>query len=180
MFIIAAVIAIALGFILKGNLANLGNVEIKGVYVIIIPFLLEFFINLFIRMGLIQQGRVTFILDLVIYSLLLIFVVLNKKNPFIVLMGAGFLLNAVAIFSNGGVMPVSYGAAISLGIKGDIARVGLYKYINSYTKFWILGDIIPFKLFSKFIFSIGDIAISLGMVLFIIVGMKKKENATKL
>ena len=106
MFIEGLVFAIIIGYILKGRVKNLENVDITRTYLVFISFFIEAFIIIFIRKGIFIIGEFTYILDSIMYILLAVFICFNRKNKYIVLMGAGFLLNAIPIFLNGGAMPV--------------------------------------------------------------------------
>lgn len=176
MFIISFAAAIILGYILGGRIKNLENINLKAIYLIFISFGLEFIIVMCMRKNLLSIGTITFLLDVIMYSLLMIFVILNRKNICIVIMGIGFLLNAVPIFLNGGAMPVSQEAIRILGFSSNISSEGLYRTMESGTRLWFLGDIIPISFISSFIISIGDIVTSLGLILLIVTGMKKKSK----
>ena len=173
MFIEGLIFALIIGYILKGNIKNLENVDVKGVYLVFISFFIEFFIVIFIRKGLFNIGIFTYILDFIMYILLVIFICFNRKNKYILLMGVGFLLNAIPIFLNGGAMPVSVKAAETAGITLNISKEGLYTLINENTRVWFLGDIIPLTFLRNFAISIGDIIAAVGLMLFIITGMRK-------
>ncbi|GCD10171.1 DUF5317 domain-containing protein [Clostridium tagluense] len=173
MFIEALIFAVIIGYILKGNIRNLENVDIKRTYLVFISFFIEFFIVICIRKDFFNIGIFTYILNSIMYILLVIFIYSNRKNKYIVLMGLGFLLNAIPIFLNGGAMPVSAKAAKAAGITLNISKEGLYSLINENTRVWFLGDIIPLTFLRNFAISIGDIIAVLGLMLFIIMGMKK-------
>lgn len=178
MFVEALFLAVVVGYLLKGRLRNLEFVTIRGVYCVILPFLLQSIMNLLVRLGFFHESIITLVIDIVLYFFLLYFTMLNRKNPFILIMGFGFLLNGIVIIINGGVMPVSYNSSIMAGLPNyaNIRNIGLYELIDSHTKLWVLGDIFPLKLGIKFVFSIGDVFISLGLILFIITGMKKAKK----
>ena len=178
MFVEALILAVIVGYLLKGRLKNLGYVKLSGVYCVILPFLLQSIMNLLVRMGYFHESVITLVIDIVLYSFLLYFTILNRKNPFILIMGFGFLLNGIVIIINGGVMPVSYNSAIIIGLpkSANIRTIGLYRLIDSNTRLWFLGDIFPINLGLKFIFSIGDAFISLGLITFVINGMKKTKE----
>ena len=86
MFIEGLIFALIIGYILKGNIKNLENVDVKGVYLVFISFFIEFFIVIFIRKGLFNIGIFTYILDFIMYILLVIFICFNRKNKYILLM----------------------------------------------------------------------------------------------
>lgn len=173
MFIEALIFALIIGYILKGKIRNLENVDIKRTYLVFISFFIEVILIITIRKGFINIGIFTYLLDSIMYILLAAFIYFNRKNKYIVLMGLGFLLNAIPIFLNGGAMPVSAEAAETAGLSLNMSKEGLYSLINGNTRAWFLGDIIPLTFLRHFAISIGDIFAVLGLMLFIITGMKK-------
>jgi hypothetical protein len=175
MFIISIAAAIVLGYIFGGRIKNLENIKLKAIYLIFISFGLELLIVICMGKGLFRIGTTTYILDVIMYSMLLIFVILNKRNINISIMGVGFLLNSIPIFLNGGAMPVSQEAIKIAGFNPNISSEGLYTIIDSSTRLWFLGDIIPIRFISSFIISIGDIFTAIGLILLIITGMKNKN-----
>ena len=173
MFIEGLIFALIIGYLLKGNIKNLENVDVRGVYLVFIAFFIEFFIVISIRKGFFDIGIFTYILDFIMYTLLVAFIYFNRRDKYIVLMGVGFLLNAIPIFLNGGAMPVSAKAAETAGLTLNISKEGLYTLINENTRVWFLGDIFPLTFLRNFAISIGDIIAVVGLMLFIITGMKK-------
>jgi len=174
MFILALIAGIIIGYILKGNLQNLSKIKLKGVYLIVVGFFIEFMIIILVQNHILTIGKITYLLDVLMYTLIFLFIIKNKGETFIVLMGIGFLLNAIAIFFNNGAMPVSYKAIENLGFPSNVATEGLYSLISSDTYFGFLGDIIPINFIGRFIVSAGDIIAAIGMMFFIITKMRKK------
>lgn len=175
MFFEVIISAVIIGYLLKGRLKNIDILGVKAIYLVLIGFLIKFIIVMSIQHGLITRGALTFILYSIQYSLLLIFVIINRKNKYILIMGIGFLLNALPIFINGGAMPVSASVALSVGLTKPIWTEGLYRAIDDTTKLNFLGDIIPYNIGRAYVISIGDIILAAGLFLFIVTGMKKKE-----
>lgn len=175
MFIEVLILSIIIGYIFRGSLKNLNPESIKGIYIVIVAFLIEAAMIFLIGKNLLISGTVTYYFNLLMYIMIFIFIFLNRKNPWIVIMGVGFLLNAVPIFLNGGAMPVDVKAAIVAGFPKDISKEGLYVFSNSTTKAVILSDIIPLTFLRHFVISIGDIIAAIGMSLFIITGMTNKQ-----
>jgi hypothetical protein len=173
MFIITLVLSILIGYIIKGKLKNLENIDFHGVWLIIVSFLIEFTIVVLVKKNIIIAGTITFVFNLIMYVLLLIFIYLNRRSIYILIMGIGFLLNAAAIFLNGGTMPVSLSAAKVANLTQNVSTEGLYTAIGENTKLWFLGDIIPVNFIRHFVISIGDVLICIGLMLFIIIGMKR-------
>lgn len=176
MFIIALVISIIIGYILRGRLKNINNVEIYHLYLVFAAFIIEAITIFCIRKGLLQRGTITFVIDLCMYILIFLFGYFNRRNPFIAIMCFGFLLNAIPIFLNGGAMPVGIKAIDTVGLTHNIDKEGLYRLVDSNTKLWFLGDVIPFKFITNLAISIGDIVAAVGLMLFVIMGMKKTKN----
>ena len=175
MFIQVIVLAIIIGFIFKGNLNNLADIKIEALYLVVVSFLVEAMVILTIRKGLMHIGYITYFIDVFMYILLFIFVYKNRKNPYIMLMGFGFLLNAIAIFLNGGTMPVSSDALKTAGMTFNVGSQGLYNVVGNTTKLWFLGDIFPYTFIQKNIVSVGDLVAAVGMLLFIVKGMQKSK-----
>ena len=175
MFIQGVIVAIIIGYALKGRLKNFERVQLKGLYLIVVAFMLEVLVIILIRNNVINQGVITYLVDLCMYIILFYFVYLNRTDPFILIIGFGSLLNAIPIFLNGGSMPVSHEAAVKVGLTMNVTKEGLYNVINSSTRVWFLSDIIPYKIISKLVISIGDIIIAIGLMLFIIIRMKEEK-----
>jgi len=177
MFIEGLIFALIIGYILKGKIKNLENVDIKYTYLVFVSFFIEFLIVILINKGFINIGIFTYVLNFIMYILLAVFIYYNRRNKYIVFMGFGFLLNAIPIFLNGGAMPVSAKAAEIAGLSLNLSKEGLYTLINANTRMWFLGDIIPLTYLRHFAISIGDIIAAVGLMLFIITGMKKTAKS---
>jgi hypothetical protein len=110
------------------------------------------------------------------YGLLIVFIFINKSNKFIIIIGVGFILNAIAIFSNGGAMPVGVNAAKLMGSADNVNLDGLYILVSSSTRFSFLGDIIYIRYPRPYAISIGDIVMAVGVMLYIVTEMKRKRT----
>jgi Family of unknown function (DUF5317) len=103
------------------------------------------------------------ILHLVSYVLAGVFAIRNRSVPGVPVIAAGGLLNALAIFANGGVMPASPGALRAAGIASD----GEFSNSAAVTdaRLQILGDVfaIPAGWPLSNVFSIGDIVVVVGI-----------------
>lgn len=183
MFIEVLIISIIIGYMIGGSVKNIDSSKIRGIFLVLLAFMIEFIIVILIRKHLIQRGIITFVLDFTMYSLIFIFTYINRRNKWIVLMGIGFLLNALPIFLNGGAMPVSADAVVNAELAKSLNDVkvsveGLYVVKNSSTRLWFLGDIIPKPgikpFFRAAVVSIGDIIAAFGLLFFIITEMRRK------
>lgn len=101
------------------------------------------------------------------YALLLAFVVVNRRWPGVVLIGAGMALNLIVIFANGG-MPVSLKAARAAGLDStgaDFLDTAVkHRPMGSQTVLWFLGDWIPLPVVGAVV-SVGDVVLGLGIFL---------------
>jgi hypothetical protein len=179
MFIEGLIISIIIGYILKGKLENLINIEIKFIWIAFVSYLIKFAVFIPIRHDFINRSIYTFIIDIFMYLLMFTFIYLNRKNIYLLFMGLGFLLNAIAIFSNGGAMPVSERAMKVAGLAMNIPKQGLYMVSNSSTKFYYLCDVIPIAILRHTVVSIGDIISTLAFMGLIITTMRQKEILTE-
>jgi hypothetical protein len=180
LFLVVIVIAIIIGCILKGNPKNIDPSEIKAIYLVFVSFLIEAIMITLIRKGYLVRGTVTYIVNLIMYIVLFLFIYKNRYNKWLLLMGTGFLLNALAIFFNGGAMPVSSNIINQLGMTQNVSAEGLYVIINANTRLAFLGDIIPLKYPRSYAVSIGDIVEVIAIAAFIITEMKSKKYKSNL
>lgn len=177
MFLFSVILAIIIGYLLKGKLENLNNLEIKGWWLIIIGFLVEFIMKILLKRGVLEIGGITYLLNVIIYGFIMSFIFINRKDKMVLVVGIGFLLNIIVIFGNNCTMPISVKAMSFLNVTGEVDTMGLYTILNSETNFKFLADIIPYRLW-KFggIASVGDIVLSIGVMSVIINGMRVKHS----
>ncbi|MBL4937212.1 DUF5317 domain-containing protein [Clostridium sp. YIM B02515] len=175
MFLLALIIAVIIGYCLKGKLRNIDAEKVKGLYLVFAAFFLEYIVLTLLRKGSIKIGTITLLSDIIMYLMLVIFTYFNRKDRWILILGIGFMLNAIVIFANGGMMPVRETIVRSYGFKGDLGTTGLYRFIDKNTHFVFLSDIIPLGNRKLGIASIGDIVECIGVAGFIIKEMKNRN-----
>ncbi|MHB1485625.1 MAG: DUF5317 domain-containing protein [Saccharofermentanales bacterium] len=182
----AFVLAIIIGYLNKGSLQNLSQTPFKGAVLIFGGLILRnssIFLKLpFIRL---YADRFTFyipIMFLISFVFLTIGVSMNMKHWSMIVVLIGILLNYAVVLLNYGFMPVSGKGLIFAGF--DISRLTSDKLdlnhvlITAQTKMSVLSDIIPVPRpypFPKLI-SIGDVAICLGLFLYIVIKMSPKKE----
>ena len=110
------------------------------------------------------------VLLVISYLLLLTFALANLRRPGLVIIGAGLLLNFLAIVSNGGLMPVSpdtterAGASEELSLGEWVPRSKDVLLTREDTRLWFLTDILVWKNPAVKAFSIGDVVIAAGLL----------------
>lgn len=166
------VLSFIVGFLRKGNLKGLAQLNLKWGWMF--PLLLAFEIAVFAFQNDFKiLGQASNYIYMVIYILGLLFLFLNRNNPGFILILIGVFLNFLVMVINGGRMPVSLTAASVLD-PGYIEALKHSLYakhtaLNHSTHLGFLGDIIPItKPYPRTqIISIGDIVMNIGIFIFI-------------
>ncbi len=157
---LGAVLALALG----GRLERLLGLEIRDPWAVAAALAMQ--IVLFSRLGEAIPGGAARPLHLATYALLAFFIWRNRQIRPLLALGAGMMLNAIAIAANGGRMPLSRSAAEAAGIvPADHANVSLHAH-----RLWFLGDVfaLPRRLPFTTVISPGDLVICFGVVALIV------------
>lgn len=160
---IALVIAVLRG----GRLVNLGDIELKGWWLLFIALGLQAGTN-WLPEGSLNLGVAMMLTS---YVLLLIMVWLNRSKPGMWIAGIGVLANLIVIAINGG-MPVLAGAAeVASGFtisEPDLS--GSFKHIllDESSRLTFFADVIPIRLAGiGEVISLGDIFLALGLGMFL-------------
>jgi len=171
MFIESIIIAIIIGKILKGKFTNLGNLNIRYIYIIVLAYLIQIGIDI-IAPG---QGFWGYpYLHIFSYILLFFALVKNIRIPGMNYVLGGTVMNFVVIALNGGQMPVR-ADVIPEQMAAALAsmRGGTHVLMTEGTRLGFLADIFYVSLpYQKQLISIGDIIINVGILVLIIRGMK--------
>lgn len=187
MLVESIILGLLIGYLRGGSLKSLQDLNFKGLYLVILAFLLKASVSfLLVNYNHMINQTHTYLLTLIQYFLLLLFVAINYRYFFILIGGAGFLLNFIAMLANSGSMPLSNNIVevSKTNPKLDLIianKFYTYKLIDSNTNLWFLGDIIRMKFPFKRFISIGDIILALGIMLLTQAAMlkQKKENRGK-
>ena len=176
------ILSFVIGFLRKGNLRGLAQLNLKCGWIFPLLLVIELVIFTF-QNDYKFLGQLSGYIYMAVYVLGLIFLFLNRKNPGFLLILIGVFLNFLVMAVNGGRMPVSLEAAKVLepGYL-DVLKEELYAkhaVLTETTKLGILGDIIPItKPYPKTqIISIGDIIMNIGGFLFVQYLMLKNARA---
>lgn len=163
MFLVAIVLISALAVpLLGGRLEALADVRARLAWILLLALGLQV-LSLSLP-GVPDSLRP--LIQLASYPVAVVFVIVNRHLPGMLLIGLGALLNLIAMSANGGVMPASASAL-------DQAGLPLHRdtYVNSTLvqepRLGFLGDVfaIPEPVPLHNVFSVGDISIGLGVVI---------------
>lgn len=180
-FVCAIGLGILLGYALGGRLSQLSLLRLRARG--LVPAALAIQLLIFPLFG--PQPIVPFatsVLHAISYSLVFIWLVLNSHLRPLIAVGGGALLNIVAVLANQGYMPASLNALRRAGLDATaelLAGGGTYGNVVAMgprTRLDFLGDWIPLPPglpFSTAV-SIGDILIMIGLVWFLVKGMRTR------
>jgi len=159
--------ALAVAVLRGGRLVNLGDIELRGWWLLILALGLQ----LGTRWLPEEAETAGLVMVLSSYALLMFLVILNRSKEGILLAGIGVLMNFTVIAANGG-MPVLAGAAeVASGFTvSDPDLAGSYKHIplDGSSRLTFLADVIPLRLAGiAEVISLGDIFLALGLGVFL-------------
>jgi hypothetical protein len=143
-----------------GRLSRLADVRIRRAWVLVATLAAQILIISVLPGGSAGFHRAVHALTYVAAGYI---VWCNRDLPGILLVGAGGAMNAIAIFSNGGVMPASPWAQATAGLAGPGA-VFANSAAVAHPKLAFLGDVFPVPASWPLhnVFSAGDILIVIG------------------
>lgn len=161
--------ALAISMLRGGRLVNLGDIELRAWWLLIIAFGLQTGTSLLPDESWSDTAGLSMILGS--FVLLMVLVVLNRASPGMWIAGLGVLMNFTVIAVNGG-MPVLAGAAeVASGFTVSEPDVsGSYKHIplDEDSQLTFLADVIPLRLANiGEVISLGDIFLALGLGAFL-------------
>lgn len=161
--------ALAISMLRGGRLVNLGDIELRAWWLLIIAFGLQTGTSFLPDEPWSDTAGIVMILSS--FVLLMVLVVLNRASPGMWIAGLGVLMNFTVIAVNGG-MPVLAGAAeVASGFTVSEPDVsGSYKHIplDEDSQLTFLADVIPLRLANiGEVISLGDIFLALGLGAFL-------------
>jgi hypothetical protein len=188
MFILYPILfGLIISYILGGRLNYLIEHPLYWKLVAILAFAIQIMIFSDIPFLEALSDTANVVLHYASYILLIIFVIRNIKTPGIALIGAGIFSNSLVIFLNGGYMPTlpenlkytsfaGHSETISQGV-----AVHNSSLIDSQTLLPWLGDIfyLPSWIPLSNVFSLGDVIIGLGIIIYLLLNMKPAKSSYK-
>lgn len=186
MLTLSLVLAIALGLAARGNLLNLASVRLRFVWLLFAGLILRYATQFAIEAGFPPADANRLFLFAGGFLLLLVGLWANREHPGLSLAFVGILLNAVAIVTNGGYMPVWEPSIIAAGLNPADVGSAFHRIVGATTGGGIpgdflaqagpLGDIIPIPIpFLENVASIGDLLLAAGLGFFIFAVMVRHE-----
>ncbi|WP_432662716.1 DUF5317 domain-containing protein [Wukongibacter baidiensis] len=185
MFLEAAILGVVIGLVRNGSIRNISVTKIRGWFLAIIAFVLQISTLIFRDMSIVQSyGRYVYIASAVLIILTLA-INLNKRGMWIILIGA--ILNFVVVIMNGNKMPISLDGLELAGLQnmiegiksGDITNYMAIDQVTNWTKHLGKYIVIPKPYPMAKVISIGDIFMSLGIILLVQGQMIKPYLITK-
>ena len=178
MLIVSLIVGLVGGRLAGGDILNLGSVRLRLVGLLFLGLLFRYATQFAIEIGISPVDALRLPLFGGGFVLLLIGLWVNREQPGFPLAFVGVLLNAVAITTNGGYMPVWAPSVDAAGLK--VAEVGtaFHKIVGPavgggvpgdfLTQAGPLGDIIPIPIpLLQNVVSIGDLFMSAGLGFFL-------------
>ena len=172
------VLGMVLGLLAGGNVLNLGNVRLRLIALLFLGLILRYATQFSIEAGFAPADAYRLPLFATGFGLLLLGLWANREQPGLPLAFVGILLNAVAIVTNGGYMPVWEPSIVAAGLPIDQVGTAFHKIVGTATGGGIpsdflvqagpLGDIIPIPIpFIRNVASIGDLFLAAGLAFFL-------------
>jgi len=179
MFLPAVILSILVGKLRGGSLRRLGEIPFRWMEPIILAFIVQAVLKIGGDKGWGINPQTASLLYITTYLVLLAGIWANRHIHGIKTIGAGTLLNFLAIVANGGRMPVSGQVLLKVGLGYTLelfqkGTVYTHTLINDGTRLAFLGDVIPLPRpypWPKAL-SVGDILIVAGIFLLINQAMK--------
>ncbi|OGO04416.1 MAG: hypothetical protein A2Y73_00055 [Chloroflexi bacterium RBG_13_56_8] len=156
-----------------GRFERLGEVRIKGFYLILLTLVLQVLLfNPFWSDAAVWSESLYILTTLP----LVVATWLNRRVLGVIPVALGLLTNSLAMLTNDGYMPVSFDALYISGYANSPQAVGSVNLslLRGMTPLWFLGDIfaVPKWVPMASVFSVGDVIIALGGAWFVWVGTR--------
>jgi len=161
--LLALALAIGASLVRGGRLRNAAEADLRWLALLPVGVGLQALLDLLAARDALTGAGVVALL-LLSQAMVMAFCIVNWYRSGMLLVGIGFLLNAVVILANGG-MPVSPAALARLGADpGTVPLVGKHQLLTDATHLPALADVIPVPPLPM-ILSIGDLVLVAGIAL---------------
>lgn len=190
LFIVAIVLGLVAGLLMKGKLSNLLDIKFEKTWIIVTACAIQIFARVMGLRGFEFAAKYSLVIQGVVFLMIFIGFWFNRHYFGIWWIGAGCFMNVLVMMANGGKMPVSYDAAVRSNMGKNLLEAlksgadGRHIALDANTKLGFLGDIILLPKFLNYwigVSSIGDMVVALGaffIVMEAVRGIKKVVNKT--
>jgi MFS family permease len=172
------VAGIVLGLVAGGRIENLATVRLRLVQALFFGLFLRYIVQYAIESNIDIASALRLPLFLLAFGFLLAGLWANRDHPGIVIAFVGILLNAVAVLTNAGYMPVWQPSVAAAGLPLNEVGTAFHKIVgiaagggipsNFLAEAGPLGDIIPIPVPGlRNVASIGDIFLAAGLAFFL-------------
>ena len=174
---LALVIAVLRG----GRLTNLGDIELRSWWLLIVGFGLQAATRLLPQEDWAETAGLLMVLGS--FLLLLVLVIVNRDHPGMWLAGFGVLMNFTVISLNGGMPVLTEAAVVASGFTvtdPDIAGSFKHVVLGPDTLLPAFGDLIPLRLAGHGqVISLGDVFLAVGLGRFLEHELRKPRRYFK-
>lgn len=185
MFLEAAVLGVVIGFVRNGSIRNISITKIRGWFLVLLAFIIQISTLIFRDMHVVESYGSYFYIASAVLIILTLILNIDKKGMWIILIGA--ILNFLVVIINENKMPISLDGLelaglqnIMDGIKnGNITNYMDIDQVTNWTKYLGKYIVIPKPYPMAKVISIGDILMSLGIILVVQGQMMKPYLTTK-
>jgi MFS family permease len=175
-------LGLVLGLLAGGRLDNLANVRLRLVALLFLGLMLRFGTQIAIESGVPVADAFRVPLFAAGFAALLVGLWVNRERPGLPLAFVGILMNAVAVVTNGGYMPVWEPSIRAAGLPADTAISAFHKVVGLgggdalggifggqfLAQAGPLGDVIPIPIpFLRNVASVGDLFLAAGLAFFL-------------
>lgn len=161
--------ALAISMLRGGRLVNLGDIELRAWWLLVIAFGLQAGTRFLPDES--WSDTVGLVMILSSFVLLMVLVVLNRASPGMWIAGLGVLMNLTVIAVNGGMPVLAEAAEVASGFTVSEPDVSSsYKHIplDEDSRLTFLADVIPLRIADiGEVISLGDIFLALGLGAFL-------------
>ncbi len=168
--IYAVVVAIVFGLLTGGSLGSLGEMRLRGEWIILVGLLLQVALPGIVPSGLLSDRITVWLLWFLPGALLAVALSLNWRRFGLALAAFGVVSNLLVVGLNGG-MPVLVSAASYVGLPIDgvqvqLAASWLHIPAGSTTVLLYLADVLPLPgpVWFRGLASLGDVLLAAGVM----------------
>lgn len=174
-------LALAIAILRGGRLTNLGDIELKAWWLLIVGFGLQASTRLLPDESWAETAGLFMVLGS--FLLLMVLVVINREMPGMWLAGFGVLMNFTVISLNGGMPVLVEAAEVASGFaQSDPDIAGSFKHVvlDEETILPTLADVIPLRLAGHGqVISLGDVFLAVGLGRFLEHELRKPRRYFK-